>query len=146
MQPKFCNKCGKALIAGDKFCRGCGAPIKTRNIEEPVSRKPARIPAFEDVASKLNNPASGQAADFGPLAPTPGTGGKSAVKKAEIRLSLEDMLRGSTKIVEFGTGQVYEIETPPGLSPKDKIMVTETGIKDPDTNSDCIFELTVVMA
>ena len=35
----FCEKCGKELLDGSKFCDGCGAEIENNKVEEKVNAK-----------------------------------------------------------------------------------------------------------
>lgn len=153
MQPKFCSKCGNLLKEGDKFCRKCGAPIVTLGAPSgnaAPNRSTPNIPSFSDVEEKLNRSGSGMQASE-PYNPE-GTvllGGPSvtsdrskSLKKADITLSFEDMLRGCSKVVDFGTGQKFELVIPAGLSPGDTIIVKDTGIVDPGTGKTCDIELT----
>ena len=63
-------------------------------------------------------------------------------KKGTIGLSIEEMLRGCSKVVDFGTGKRYEIVIPAGLTPGDVIIVENTGILDRETGGICSIELT----
>lgn len=62
MQPKFCTKCGKALIEGDKFCRNCGAPIRMvgkagQQESSPSGSKPS-LPSYSDNEERFNRGSS----------------------------------------------------------------------------------------
>lgn len=163
MQPKFCTKCGNTLIQGDNFCRKCGEPIRTKG-ESPaglsgpeaynaqVVRPKVNIPGFAEVKSRLDRPGNykqiiknnnEETVLLGSGSAAPGMG--NAVKKATIKLSFEEMLRGCSKVVDFGTGKRYELVIPSGLSPGDRIIVDNTGITDPETGTLCDFELTAVI-
>ena len=153
MQPKFCTKCGNPLKGGDKFCRRCGAPVKKTGLSSDF-----------DSANNNNSPYYSQSRDmFGQYDLSQnnrdnpeGTvllGGvsssirrKESCRKAKIGLALDEMLRGGTKVVDFGTGKKYELQIPAGLSPGKILVVSDTGIIDPDTGTACVFELTVTMA
>lgn len=168
MQPKFCTKCGNTLKEGDKFCRKCGAPIKIPGAAVPAApaaparpaapaappvRPKANIPSYDEVKRRLDRPVNNQQfAEYdnpegtvllGGASVSPGMG--NTVKKASITLSLEEMLRGCSKVVDFGTGKRYELIIPAGLSPGDKIIVDNTGITDPESGALCDFELTTVI-
>lgn len=157
MQAKFCSKCGNNLKEGDKFCRKCGAPIKT--IGE-VSQSPtaasqvnANIPSYKEVEKRFNNlnNSNQDESAYNPegtvllAGPSTTSGREGTVKKAQITLSLEEMLSGCSKVVDFGTGKRYEILIPSGLSPGDKIIVKNTGIVDPDMGGQCDIELTAMI-
>lgn len=170
MQPKFCNKCGNPLSPGDKHCRKCGAPVKIRSDRNNsgvntagrnaasavnIPKNTASIPSFEEVASRFNNQAKQSQqpdTDYGNpegtvllAGPTPGARRENESRKAAIMLSLDELLRGCTKVVDFGTGDRYELNIPAGLSPGNRIIVKDTGIKDPDTGDECEFDLTIIM-
>ena len=67
---------------------------------------------------------------------------KKPIKRGNLTLSFEEMLRGCTKVIDFGTGKRFEIVIPTGLSPGDVIKVEGTGIIDPDSGNECEIELT----
>lgn len=150
MMPKFCTKCGNPLIEGDKFCRKCGTPVAVRE-EVPAAPQapaaqwnnaPAPEPQWNDAPAAGENP-EGTVLWADILTPL---SDKKSVISAEIRLPLGDVLRGCTRIVDFGTGEKFEIVIPPGLSPGDVLVVQDTGIKNPDTGEPCDFELRIAMA
>ena len=62
-----------------------------------------------------------------------------------MRFSLNELLEGCTKVVDFGTGKKFELSLPPGLSPNDIIMVEHSELIDSDTGRPCKIELTVLM-
>lgn len=45
--PKFCTKCGHKLVAGDKFCGNCGAPIGNMNEQRLEPVMPREIPTTQ---------------------------------------------------------------------------------------------------
>ena len=140
MMPKFCTKCGNPLIEGDKFCRKCGTPVAVREEVPAAPQAPA--------AQWNNAPAAGENPEGTVLWAdilTPLSDKKSVIS-AEIRLPLGDVLRGCTRILDFGTGEKFEVVIPPGLSPGDVLVVQDTGIKNPDTGEPCDFELRIAMA
>lgn len=157
MQPKFCSKCGNPLKEGDKFCRKCGTPIK--NVSAPAqssasqTRPAANIPSYREVEERFNNVNSNKQNEvaYNPegtvllAGPSTTSGRESTLKHAQITLSLEEMLSGCSKVVDFGTGKRYEILIPSGLSPGDKILVKNTGITDPDVGGQCDIELTAMI-
>ena len=160
MQPKFCSKCGNQLNEGDNFCRKCGAPIKASGPAQQVAaaNKPApNIPSYREVEERFSRAGAGMHASAaenpegtvllaGPSARpgNPADRGKTA-RKADIPLSFEEMLRGCSKVVDFGTGAKFELNIPAGLSPGDRIAVKNTGISDPDTGKECNIELIAVI-
>ena len=64
------------------------------------------------------------------------------IKKGKLQLSLDEMLRGGRKVLDFGTGKKYEIIIPAGLTPGDVIQIKDAGIIDPDSGRECEVELT----
>ena len=68
-----------------------------------------------------------------------------AVRKADLHLSLNEMLEGCSKVVDFGTGKKYELSIPAGLSPGDTITVESESLIDGDTGRPCTIELSVRM-
>ena len=161
MQAKFCSKCGTPIDEGHKFCRKCGTPVKSMaapSQQMPAAGRPAPdIPSYQEIEARLNSAGAGrnEPSDYNPEG-TVLLGGPGSVssapsaygnvkRKAEIRLSFEDMLRGCSKVVDFGTGTKFELAIPAGLSPGDKIEVRNTGITDPDTGRECSIELTAVI-
>ena len=145
MQPKFCNKCGNALKEGDKFCRRCGAPVRQAQAPAPAPQAPAQ-PAPQTMAMpggydiKENPEGTVLLGDINKV-----NKGTKTVKKAELALSIDEMLRGCSKVVDFGTGKRFELSIPPGLTPGDTIVVENTGIVDKVTGSECDFELTAII-
>lgn len=161
MQAKFCSKCGNALNEGDKFCRKCGAPVKsamnTSQQRIDSGSQSLNIPSYQEFETRLNRVGMGESglSEYNPESTvllggpsiskrTPSSQDKS-IRKAEISLSFEDMLRGCSKVVDFGSGAKYELSIPAGLSPGDIIEVRNTGITDPDTGRECSIELTAVI-
>ena len=120
----------------------------TGNTYEPVYEQPkpfaAGMNSYEHVPQHQgdNNP-EGTTLLVDTL---PQQGGQNPVIRAEIRLSLGDVLRGCTKVLDFGTGEKFEVSIPAGLSPGDVLVVKDTGINDPATGMPCDFELTIAMA
>ena len=163
MQAKFCTKCGNALKENDKFCRKCGAPVKVFNAGtapqanvqpqrqaapqqfqpqrqtqvQPQRRTPAPMPRAGAYAANENPEGTVMLGDLNRIQ----RGGKTT-KKGTIGLSIEEMLRGCSKVVDFGTGKRYEIVIPAGLTPGDVIVVENTGIVDRETGGICDIELT----
>lgn len=121
MQPKFCRKCGNAIKDGGKFCSLCGEPF-IRNKESVFRDNPEGTVILGGIGQPKQN--------------------VKATKKGSLVLSFEEMLRGCTKIVDFGTGKKYEIVIPQGLSPGNVIKIVDTGIIDSDTGNECDIELT----
>ncbi|MBR0308422.1 MAG: zinc-ribbon domain-containing protein [Mogibacterium sp.] len=163
MQPKFCNKCGNALKEGDKFCRKCGAPIKMINANaapqqpqpqqsqfRPQPQTPVQQAQFRPVPQPQTQPLNtGAYAINDNLEGTVllgdlnrGHKGGKTVKKGSITLSLEEMLSGCSKVVDFGTGKRFEIVIPAGITPGDVITVENTGIIDKESGGICTIELT----
>lgn len=167
MQVRFCSKCGNAIKDGDKFCRKCGAPVRmpgaagtqrsasqpVQPMTSPVSKPHANIPSYEEIKKRFDNPGGGSYNPFEDTESREGTvllwgasdSGQGARKdiRANLTLSLDEMLRGCSKVVDFGTGKRYEISIPAGLSPGDKVIVNNTGIVDPATSAPCKIELTL---
>ena len=137
--PKFCTKCSSALTEGDKFCRKCGAPVRIINAGSqggPVQSQPrdAAPSPFDNPEGTVLLGNMGNVQYGGPV-----------VKKAEMRFSLNELLEGCTKVVDFGTGKKFELSLPPGLSPNDIITVEHSELIDSDTGRPCKIELTVLM-
>lgn len=135
---KFCSKCGNPLQENDKFCRKCGAPVRTI-APEPQVQRPA--PSYDIPSNDFDNPEG-----------TVLLGGMNkvrfdspAVRKADLHLSLNEMLEGCSKVVDFGTGKKYELSIPAGLSPGDTITVESESLIDGDTGRPCTIELSVRM-
>lgn len=118
--PKFCSKCGSPIKEGSKFCRSCGAPVRQTGTAESSGAPAAEV------------------LETGIKAATP-------VAKAEISLSLDEMLRGCTKVVDFGTGKKFEIAVPGGLTPGDTLVIEGTGIAEPETGLEYRIELSSVI-
>ena len=121
MQPKFCRKCGNAIKDGGNFCSKCGEPF-IRNKENEMRDNPEGTVILGGLGQVMPN--------------------VKATKKGSLVLSFEDMLRGCTKVVDFGTGKKYEIVIPQGLLPGNVIKIVDTGIIDSDTGNECDIELT----
>lgn len=164
MQAKFCSKCGNTLKEGDKFCRKCGAQIRVAaqpampsSAATPDNMSNQHIPSYEDVKSRFNN--AGNSISNSNVSelrdsregtvllsgPSRSLREDASVKRGSITLSMEDMLRGCSKVVDFGTGKRFELVIPPGLSPGDTIVVKNTGITDKDTGVLCDISLTAEM-
>lgn len=124
MQAVICRNCGNTLNAGDKFCRKCGTPVTAERREPPTEIHEGTV-------------------ILGGLGQIPQN--EIPVKKGKIMLDLDDMLRGGTKVVDFGTGRKFEITIPAGISPGEVIKVINTGIIDPDTGMECEIELTTAI-
>lgn len=122
--PKFCSKCGNPLKDNDKFCRKCGSPVAAGAPEVPAER-----PAEAEVVEMPVKPQQTE----------------PALRKGNLTLNLEEMLRGCKKVVDFGSGIRYEIIIPAGLSPGDTVKVSNTGIIDPDSGDECEIELTLLI-
>ena len=142
MQPKFCNKCGNALKEGDRFCRSCGAPVRQIQRPAPEQRAEKKVPqpAGGAYAAKENPEGTVILGDINKVNNAP-----KLVKRAEIVLTINEMLCGCSKVVDFGTGKRFEIIIPPGLTPGDRIMVENTGITDKESGRECDFELTAAI-
>ncbi|MBR3200940.1 MAG: zinc-ribbon domain-containing protein [Mogibacterium sp.] len=164
MQARFCSKCGNTIKDGDKFCRKCGSPVRMpgsaapnrqamQQVEAPaaqVSRAQANIPSYEEIKKRLNAPnnnvyESDDSHEGTVLLWGANDAGQQRRKdlQANLTLSLDEMLRGCRKVVDFGTGKRYEINIPAGLSPGDKVIVRNTGITDDTTAEACNIELTL---
>ena len=131
MQATYCPNCGNHVKEGSKFCNKCGAMLNKR----------------KDSTNNITSQSNGDFDNPEGTVLLGGTGQKLqtgiTLKKATLALSLEDMLRGCTKVIDFGTGKKYELDIPAGLSPGDVIEVKDTGITDNDTGADCNIELTI---
>lgn len=168
MQPKFCIRCGNSLIEGDSFCRKCGAKVTAppsgaqSTPPAPPQKTPAQtgskmnIPSYEEVRDSFMQPAvkaepqpednpEGTVLLGGPGSVSGSFGGMDNRRRAELKLSFEELLRGCSKVVDFGTGTRYELEIPAGLSPGDTILVENTGIVDSETGMGCEIELTLAI-
>lgn len=157
MQPRFCSKCGNILKEGDNFCRRCGAPIiRSEAMGQQASttnRLTPSIPSYSEVEERFNRASSEKQSSI-PYNPegtvllagsSTSLGRGKAVRKGNITLSFEDMLRGCSKVVDFGTGKKYEIIIPAGISPGDILVVKDTGIIDPEKGKLCDIELTTLI-
>lgn len=141
MQPKFCTMCGNTLRETDKFCRKCGAPVKQIERKQiPVPGAQPQMQSGSGYAINENPEGTVLLGDIGSIRNT-----ARKVKKADISFSFEEMLRGCSKVVDFGTGKRYELTIPPGLTPGDTIVVEKTGIVDRETGNECVIELTAVI-
>lgn len=156
MQPRFCSKCGNALKDRDNFCRKCGASVLQMGAGAPNPPKQkkmnANIPSYNEIRSRFNRKNDSAGSPLGRHEETVLIGssgnfarGTSNHKKGKLYLSVEDMLRGSSKVIDFGTGKRYEVEIPAGLSPGDSIIVKDTGITDRDTGVLCDIELELMI-
>lgn len=160
MQPKFCIRCGSPLIEGDSFCRKCGTRISMPGAvpqQGPAyESSKAKIPGYKEIKARFTGSAEtgepekkedpeGTMLLGGPGSMSGSFGGMGSKRKAELRLSFEELLRGCSKVVDFGTGTRYELEIPSGLSPGDRILVEDTGIIDNDTGMGCEIELTLAI-
>lgn len=145
---KFCSQCGSPLRETDKFCRKCGAAVRLQSQATQTQSQPPQT----------QSPAPSYSAPSAPAAPFENPEGtvllgnmkkadpeSPSVKKAEIHLSLNEMLEGCSKVVDFGTGKKYELSIPAGLSPEDMITVEPPGLVDSDTGRPCKIELTVML-
>ena len=141
MQPKFCTMCGNTLREGDKFCRKCGAPVKQ------IERNQAPAPGAQAVGQTASGYAMNESHEGTVLLGDVNSmrTAEKKVKKADISFSFDEMLRGCSKVVDFGTGKRYELNIPAGLTPGDTIVVENTGIMDRDTGNECVIELTAVI-
>ena len=131
MQTKFCNKCGNTINDGEKFCRKCG---------NRISSMQGNMPIVNNSYQQENPEGTVILGGVGQNIPL-----KSPVKRGTLVLSFEEMLRGCSKVVDFGTGKRYEISIPPGLNPSDVIKVTGTGIIDPGSGMEYEIELTTII-
>ena len=136
MQPSFCTKCGHTLREGDKFCRKCGTQVRRAAATAPAQK----APSGSDYAG-LEKPEG--TVFLGDLNRANHRG--SSVRKASISLSLNEMLEGCSKVVDFGTGRRYELNIPPGLKPNSTITVKSPSLIDEATGMPCRIELTVLL-
>lgn len=159
MQASFCKSCGSQLKDGARFCSKCGTPVdmpdtpKDNHIPEtPIFSEP--LPGLRRNLMSDNPEGTVLLGGTGPSLneKTDILGGArkssdafSSVRKAELRLSFTEMLRGCSKVIDFGTGRRYEIVIPAGLNPGDVIKVKDTGIIDPESLRECEIELTTVI-
>lgn len=136
--PKFCSKCGNPLIENDKFCRKCGAPVRQA---APQAAKAAPAAPVEAPKPKIESTEGTVMLE--------GLAGASQIKlpiaKGEIVLSLDEMLRGCSKVVDFGTGKRFEIIVPEGITPGDTLLVDGTGIIDQESGMEYKIELSTVI-
>lgn len=158
MQASFCKNCGSPIKDGAKFCSKCGAPVGTSDM--PKNNQISENPVFSEPLPGLRREIGSDNAEGTVLLGGTGSslkegtdilgGGRSSgsvsyVKKAEIRLSFAEMLRGCSKVIDFGTGRRYELVIPAGLNPGDVIKVKDTGIIDPESLREYEIELTTVI-
>lgn len=159
---KFCRSCGEPVVVRNA-APVPPAPEQNRYSMPAAPAAPAQmgtpnIPSYEEVAARFNAPDMArydQPQQYAPPENPEGTvsmvnmmpqqGGLNSVIKAEIKLPLSDVLRGCTKVLDFGTGEKFEVAIPAGLSPGDVVLVTDTGIKNPETGETCDFELRITM-
>ena len=138
MLAKFCSKCGKPTKEGDRFCRQCGAPIKV--IADPVNKE-ASAPQIKQFEPAIYNPeGTVMLGDLNKAAAE-----TQKVLTADINLSLDEMLRGGNKVVDFGNGKRYSITLPAGIEPGTTVIIENTGITDCKTGNLCKIELNAVV-
>jgi hypothetical protein len=138
MLAKFCSKCGNPTKEGDRFCRQCGAAIKV--IADPVNQA-AQAPQMQQPSPANYNPeGTVMLGDLNSAAAE-----TQRVLTANIILSLDEMLRGGNKVVDFGNGKRYSITLPPGIEPGTTIVIENTGIADRSTGNLCKIELNAVV-
>ncbi len=161
MELKFCGRCGTKLVNGASFCGGCGAPIPKFTPDSdsaPASNNEYRSNMMSGSEHDQNRDLSGRLRQsFDSYFNQEGTGllvnqrvtasgsvnGNANVKRGELFLNSEEKKRGSVKVLDFGTGQRFSINIPPGMNAGDSIIVRGTGLKDPVFGTDCEIELTV---
>lgn len=156
MQPKFCSRCGNALKERDNFCRKCGAPVMSPSAnaanQAQQNKSKINIPSYDEIKNRFNKSKADDR--LIPEDNHEGTvliGGKGrgridpSVKRGTLHLTMEEILRGCTKVIDFGTGIRYEVEIPAGLSPGNTIIVKDTGITDRDTGIVCDIELVLAI-
>ena len=69
--------------------------------------------------------------------------GGIAIKKGTMQLTADEMKKGVTKILDFGTGKRFEVIFPEGLREGDTVVVKGTGIKDERSGADCEIKLSI---
>lgn len=148
--PKFCNKCGNPLKDKDKFCRKCGEPVGQTVAAGHANPNPAKAVAVpsEAAAPRPDNTFAMNKNSEGTVLLEGLAGGSRAeesVAKADIVLSLDEMLRGCSKVVDFGSGKRFEIIIPAGITPGDMLVLDGSGIIDQETGLEYRIELTAVI-
>jgi hypothetical protein len=68
---------------------------------------------------------------------------ETPVKQGVICLTDAEKTLGTTKIVDFGTGQRFSVPIPAGTAEGKVIRVKGTHLVDPDQGIECEIELTV---
>ena len=137
--PKFCSKCGNPLKEVDKFCRKCGSPV--RQAPESNAQRPAASPR-PDNSFAVSERSEGTVMLEGLAGASKS---KAPIAKGEIVFSLDELLRGCSKVVDFGTGKRFEIVVPAGITPGDTLLVEDSGIIDQDSGMEYKIELTAAI-
>ena len=65
-------------------------------------------------------------------------------KNGIFYLSDSEMQKGVVRIVDFGTGERFEITIPAGVREGDCLLITDTGLRDHATGSACNIRLRIV--
>ncbi len=71
-------------------------------------------------------------------------GGDIKEKNGIFYLSDSEMQKGVVRIVDFGTGDRFEITIPAGVRDGDNLLITDTGLMDHETGAECNIRLRVV--
>ena len=67
-----------------------------------------------------------------------------AEKNGFINLSDSEMQKGVVRIVDFGTGDRFEIVIPAGVREGDSLLITDTGLRDQRTGALCNIRVRIV--
>ena len=70
--------------------------------------------------------------------------GDKLEKNGVLYLDSREMERGVVKILDFGTGDRFEVTVPAGVREGDRLLIQGTGIKDHTTGADCEIILRIV--
>ena len=70
--------------------------------------------------------------------------GEKIVKNGVLPLNDHEMKKGIVKILDFGTGQRFEVAVPAGVREGDSLLITDTGLKDPRTGAECNIRVRII--
>ena len=66
-----------------------------------------------------------------------------AEKTGTLKLSMNEMRNGAVKILDFGTGQRFEVVVPTGVCAGDWLLVKGTGLRDQTTGQECDIRIRI---
>ncbi len=70
--------------------------------------------------------------------------GEKIEKNGKLPLNDHEMKKGIVKILDFGTGQRFEVAVPAGVREGDSLLITDTGLKDQRTGAECNIRVRII--